>query len=205
MKKKISLLVNIFIFFCFFSTKLYSEISDYKIAGVSLKTSILGVMSEDEIIENLLQKSWAGDQYVMVNFNKDLKNFPELKNFDMVYFTINTKEEILPIVAITMYKKYQNNFAACMKEQKLLANKYEKIFKIKKEEFPIQDFSERYGPGSKWKSIIFEKPNFQIIKSDTASVLCYHYGTSAENELYGQDNLKVNILTREFANAATIK
>ena len=87
-------------------------------------------MSEDEIIENLLQKSWAGDQYVMVNFNKDLKNFPELKNFDMVYFTINTKEEILPIVAITMYKKYQNNFAACMKEQKLLANKYEKIFKI---------------------------------------------------------------------------
>ena len=190
MKKKISLLVNIFIFFCFFSTKLYSEISDYKIAGVSLKTSILGVMSEDEIIENLLQKSWAGDQYVMVNFNKDLKN---------------TKEEILPIVAITMYKKYQNNFAACMKEQKLLADKYEKIFKIKKEEFPIQDFSERYGPGSKWKSIIFEKPNFQIIKSDTASVLCYHYGTSAENELYGQDNLKVNILTREFANAATIK
>ena len=104
-EKKNLIIGKHFYILLFFSTKLYSEISDYKIAGVSLKTSILGVMSEDEIIENLLQKSWAGDQYVMVNFNKDLKNFPELKNFDMVYFTINTKEEILPIVAITMYKK----------------------------------------------------------------------------------------------------
>jgi hypothetical protein len=36
-------------------------------------------------------------------------------------------------------------------------------------------------------------------------VLCYHYGTSPENDLFGSDNLKINILTREYADAITVK
>ena len=136
---------------------------------------------------------------------KEFSNDAETKNFDIVYFTIDIDDENFSIVAITMYKSYGTDFNSCKKDQKLLANKYEKIFKIKKEELPEKDFSSRYGTGSRWKAIIFEKPNFMVIKSNTASVLCYHYGMTTENELHGQDNLKVNILTRKFADAATVK
>lgn len=195
----------ILLFTSFFSNKLFPDIDQYKIGGVSLGSSILDVMSENEIIDNTLQKSSHGEQYFIIDYNKNLSNFPETKNFDNIYFTIDIDDENFSIVAITMYKSYGTDFNSCKKNQKLLANKYEKIFKIKKEELPEKDFSSIYGKGSRWKAIIFEKPNFKVIKSNTASVLCYHYGMSTENELHGQDNLKVNILTRKFADAATVK
>lgn len=195
----------ILLFTSFFSNKLFPDIDQYKIGGVSLGSSILDVMSENEIIDNTLQKSSHGEQYFIIDYNKNLSNFPETKNFDNIYFTIDIDDENFSIVAITMYKSYGTDFNSCKKKQKLLANKYEKIFKIKKEELPEKDFSSIYGKGSRWKAIIFEKPNFKVIKSNTASVLCYHYGMSTENELHGQDNLKVNILTRKFADAATVK
>jgi len=186
-----------------FKTNLYSEISQFKIAGASLRQSILNIMTENEVIENAAKTN--SDRYAIVIYDKNLNNLPEAKNYGMIYFTIDLYDENLPIVGITLYKGYGTDFNSCMKEQKLIAQKYEKIFKIKKEEFPIKDFSDKYGPGSKWKSIIFEKPNFQTIKSDTASVLCYHYGMSKENKLHGQDNLKVNIFTRDYADAITVR
>ena len=125
--------------------------------------------------------------------------------FDEYYLTIDSSDENLPIVAVTAIEWFKTDFDACIKKQNQYANKYEKIFKIKKEVLPIQDFSDKYGPGSKWRPIIFERPNFQTIKSDTASVLCYHYGTSPENDLFGEDNLKINVLTREYADAITVK
>ena len=125
--------------------------------------------------------------------------------FNEYYITVDTDDENLPIVGIGAVIMFKNDFDACVKRQNQIANKFEKIFKIKKEVFPIQDFSDRYGPGSKWRPIIFEHLNFQTIKSNTASVLCYHYGTSPENDLFGEDNLKINILTREYADAITVK
>ena len=201
MKKIIILFILIL-----FKTNLYSEISQFKIAGASLRQSILDIMTEDEIIKNagLANQSENSDRYAYVVYDKNLNNLPEAKNYDMIYFTIDLYDENLPIVGITLFKLYGTDFNSCMKEQKLIAQKYEKIFKIKKEEFPIKDFSDKYGPGAKWKAIVFEKPNFKTIKSDTASVLCYHYG-SKENELYGEDNLKINIFTRDYANAITIR
>ena len=202
MKKIIILFILIL-----FKTNLYSEISQFKIAGASLRQSILDIMTEDEIIKNaaLANQSENSDRYAIVLYDKNLNNLPEAKNYGMIYFTIDLYDENLPIVGITLFKVYGTDFNSCMKEQKLIAQKYEKIFKIKKEEFPIKDFSDKYGPGSKWKAIVFEKPNFKTIKSDTASILCYHYGMSKENELYGEDNLKVNIFTRDYANAITIR
>ena len=202
MKKIIILFILIL-----FKTNLYSEISQFKIAGASLRQSILDIMTEDEIIKNaaLANQSENSDRYAIVLYDKNLNNLPEAKNYGMIYFTIDLYDENLPIVGITLYKEYGTDFTSCMKEQKLIAQKYEKIFKIKKEEFPIKDFSDKYGPGSKWKAIVFEKPNFKTIKSDTASVLCYHYGMSKENKLHGQDNLKVNIFTRDYADAITVR
>ena len=183
---------------------LTDAISEYDVAGAKLKISILEIMTEEEVMKNLESRSWADEKYLIIKYDPDTSKYQNLE-FDQYYLTIDSSDENLPIVGISALIFFKTDFDACIKKQNQYANKYEKIFKIKKEVLPIQDFSDKYGPGSKWRPIIFERPNFQTIKSDTASVLCYHYGTSPENDLFGDDNLKINILTREYADAITIK
>ena len=40
---------------------------------------------------------------------------------------IDINDDNYPIVSITLYKEYGTDFNLCMKEQKLIAQKYEKI------------------------------------------------------------------------------
>ena len=201
MKKLIGILVPVLLW-C--NVGLTDAISEYDVAGAKLKISILEIMTAEEVVENLEGRSWADEKYLIIKYDPDTSKYQNLE-FDQYYLTIDSSDENLPIVAITALIFFKTDFDACIKKQNQYANKYEKIFKIKKEVLPIQDFSDKYGPGSKWRPIIFERPNFQTIKSDTASVLCYHYGTSPENDLFGDDNLKINILTREYADAITVK
>ena len=179
-------------------------ISDYEMAGAKLKISILEIMTVDQIEENLISVDSYDPKYFQIKYVPDTTKYQNL-DFNEYYLTIDSSDEIYPIVAVSAIKWFKTDFDACTKEQNIYANKFERIFGIKKEIHPIKDFSDRYGPGSKWRAIIYEKPNFQRLKSDTASVLCYHYGTSPENDLFGSDNLKINILTREYANTITIK
>ena len=183
---------------------LTDAISEYDVAGAKLKISILEIMTAEEVVENLESRSWADEKYLIIKYDPDTSKYQNLE-FDQYYLTIDSSDENLQIVAISAIELFKTDFDACIKKQNQYANKYEKIFKIKKEVLPIQDFSDKYGPGSEWRPIIFERPNFKMLKSDTASVLCYHYGTSPENDLFGEDNLKINILTREFADAITVK
>jgi len=82
-----------------------------------------------------------------------------------------------------------------MKKQNMIANKFEKIFKIKKKDYGILDFPGK-NDGSKWRSIIFE----YRIKRNTASVLCYHDINQPE-----WINLKANVHTRKFADHIKVK
>ena len=182
----------------------FSEISDYEMAGAKLNISILEIMNADEVAENVISRDERDEKYFHIKYVPDATKYQNLE-FNEYYVTINISNEIYPIVAISAIEWFKTDFDACTKEQNIYANKFERIFGIKKEVHPIKDFSDKYGPGSKWRAIIYERPNFQKIKSDTASVLCYHYGTPPENDLFGSDNLKINILTREYANTITIK
>ena len=70
-----------------------------------------------------------------------------------------------------------------------------KNYKFENQTKLIKDFSDKYGPGSKWRAIIFEYP----VKANAASVLCYHYGDFPEG-----NNLKINFFTRDYADSITI-
>ena len=203
--KKLSLYVFLVLMWC--NVGFADAISEYEVAGAKLGKSILEIMSRDQLIENIMSTAKGSEtskRYIIIKYVPNASKYQNLE-FNEYYITMDTDDENLPIVGIGAIIMFKNDFDACVKRQNQIANKFEKIFKIKKEVFPIQDFSDRYGPGSKWRPIIFERPNFQTIKSDTASVLCYHYGTSPENDLFGKDNLKINIFTREYADAITVK
>jgi len=200
--KKLSLYVFLGLSWC--NLGFADTISDYEMAGAKLKISILEIMTVDQIEENLISVDSYDPKYFQIKYVPDTTKYQNL-DFNEYYLTIDSSDEIYPIVAVSAIKWFKTDFDACTKEQNIYANKFERIFGIKKEIHPIKDFSDRYGPGSKWRAIIYERPNFQRMKSDTASVLCYHYGTSPENDLFGSDNLKINILTREYADAITVK
>ena len=200
--KKLSLFVFLVLMWC--NVGFADAISEYEMAGAKLKISILEIMTEEQVVENLHSRDWADEKYLHIKYVPDSSIYQNLE-FNEYYLTIDSSDENLPIVSVTAIEWFKTDFDACMKKQNIYANKFERIFRIKKEILPIADFSDKYGPGSKWRPIIFEHPNFQTIKSNTASVLCYHYGTSPENDLFGEDNLKIYILTREYADAITVK
>ena len=200
--KKLSLYVFLVLMWC--NVGFADAISEYEMAGAKLKISILEIMTVEQVAENLHSRDWADEKYLHIKYVPDASKYQNLE-FNEYYLTIDSSDENFPIVSVTAIEWFKTDFDACMKKQNIYANKFERIFRIKKEILPIADFSDKYGPGSKWRPIIFERPNFQTIKSNTASVLCYHYGTSPENDLFGEDNLKISILTREYADAITVK
>ena len=189
--KKLSI---IFIFLLSFQNISSADtISEYEVAGLKLGKSITEIMTIEKIIESVVQRS-EDERYFTVEYVPNTSIFPNL-DFETYYIAIDMINEELKIVSFTGLKWFDNNFEGCMKKQNKYANKFERIFRIKKEILPIRDFSDKYGPGSKWRAIIFEYP----VKANTASVLCYHYGDFPD-----QNNLKVSVLTREYADSITI-
>ena len=195
--------INVFLALLWCNVGFADTISEYEMAGAKLKISILEIMTEEQVAENLHSRDWADEKYLHIKYVPDSSIYQNLE-FNEYYLTIDSSDENLPIVSVTAIEWFKTDFDACMKKQNIYANKFERIFRIKKEILPIADFSDKYGPGSKWRPIIFEHPNFKRIKSNTASVLCYHYGTFPENDLFGKDNLKISVLTRKYADAITI-
>ena len=188
--KKLSLVI-IFLL-TFQNISLADTISEYEEAGLKLGKSILEIMTMDKIIESIVQKE--GEKYVTVEYVPDTSIYPSI-DFDYYLITFDMRNEDLKIISFTAMEYFPDDFEGCMKKQKIYANKFERIFRIKKEVIPIKDFSDLYGPGSKWSAIIFEYP----VKANTASVLCYLYGDSPET-----NNLKINVISREYADSITI-
>ena len=68
-----------------------------------------------------------------------------------------------------------------------------KLFNLKPEDYGIAP--KPSGPG-KWRAVIFE----YTPRKETSSILCYHFQDDPE-----RNNLKMGVLTREFANYISVK
>jgi len=190
--KKLSLYVFLVLLWC--TTSFADTISDYEVGGLKLGKSLYKLMTQEEMIENVVNVS-ENEQYYTVSYIPNIFTYPDLDfGLYMAIFDINDEE--LKIVSFFAFEKFPNDFEGCMKKQNVVANKYEKIFKIKKEDLGILDFTEKYGEGSKWRPIIFE----YRIKRSTASVLCYHYANQPD-----LNNIKVTVHTRKYADHITVK
>ena len=189
--KKLSLII--FFLLTLQNLSYADTISEYEEAGLKLGKSILEVMTFEKIIESVVERS-KDERYLTVEHVPDTSVYPNL-DFNYYLITIDMSNDELKIASFTAMEYLPNDFEGCMKKQNIYANKFEKIFRIKKEILPIRDFSDLYGAGSKWRAIIFEYP----VKANAASVLCYHYGDFPK-----ENNLKLNVFTRDYADSITI-
>ena len=125
--KKISLII---FFLLTLQNLLYADtISEYEEAGLKLGKSVTEIMTIDEVIENIVQKE--DEKYVTVEYVPDTSIYPNL-DFDYYLITFDMRNEDLKIVSFTAMEYFPNNFEDCMKKKKIYANKFERIFRIKK-------------------------------------------------------------------------
>ena len=176
------------------TTSSADTISDYEVGGLKLGKSLYELMTQEEMIENIVNVS-ENEQYYTATYIPNIFTYPDL-DFGLYMATFDINDEELKIVSFFAFEEFPNDFEGCMKKQNIIANKFEKIFKIKKEDLGILDISEKYGEGSKWRPIIFE----YRIKRNTASVLCYHYADQPD-----RNNIKVTVHARKYADYITVK
>ena len=59
-------------------------ISEYEMAGAKLKISILEIMTEEEVVENLESRSWADEKYLIIKYDPDTSKYQNLE-FDQYH------------------------------------------------------------------------------------------------------------------------
>ena len=91
-------------------------ISEYEMAGAKLKISILEIMTEEQVVENLHSRNWADEKYLIITYVPDASKYQNLE-FNEYYLTIDSSDENLPIVAVTAIEWFKTDFDACIKKQ----------------------------------------------------------------------------------------
>ena len=132
--KKLSLYTFLVLMWC--NVGFADAISEYEMAGAKLKISILEIMTEEQVVENLHSRDWADEKYLIIKYVPDASKYQNLE-FDEYYLTIDSSDENLPIVAVTAIEWFKTDFDACIKKQNQYANKYEKIFRDRGSEFVV--------------------------------------------------------------------
>jgi len=166
------------------------SIKDYKKGGLRLGDSLLDLMYENEIKENLAPIS-HGDKFISVMYIPNVFTYPE--EVGLYFVIVKPNDKNYTIHGFYLFEQFPNDFEGCMKKQDEYMKINTKLFNLKPVDHGIAPRPS--GPG-KWRAVIFE----YIRKKETSSILCYHFQDDPE-----RNNLKMGVLTREFANYISVK
>ena len=186
--KKISLYIFLVLMWCNVSNA--GSIKDYEKGGMKLGKSLLELMTYDEIVEGLRPIS-HGDDFISTLYIPNPFTYPEEIGLYLVIF--KSDDEKFIIQGFSLFEQFPNDFAGCMKKQDEYVKTNKKLFNLKPVDYGIEP---RPGGPGKWRAVIFEYSP----PRETSSVLCYHFEDDPE-----RNNLKMGVLTREFANYISVK
>ena len=188
--KKLSLYVFLGLMFCNVSNA--GSIKDYEKGGLKLGGSLLDLMYEDEIKENYYPIT-HGDKFTSVMYIPNVFTYPEEVGLYLVVVKPNDKN--YTIHGFYLFEDFPNDFEGCMKKQDEYMKINTKLFNLKPEDYGIAPHPDPSTNG-KWRAVIFEYSP----PKETSSILCYHFEDEPE-----RNNLKMGVLTREFANHISVR
>jgi len=168
------------------------SIKNYQKAGLKLGGSLLDLMHEDEIKENL-QPITMGDKFISVMYIANVFTYPEEVGLYFVIIKPNDKNYM--IHGFYLFEDFPNDFEGCMKKQDEYIKINTELFNLKPYDNGIKPHPDQ-GVNGKWRAIIFEYDP----PKETSSILCYHYEDEPES-----NDLKMGVLTREFANYISVR
>ena len=166
------------------------SIKDYTKGGLRLGDSLLDLINEKEIKENLAPIS-RGDKFISVMYIPNVFTYPEEAGLYLVMVKPNDKN--YTIHGFYLFEEFSNDFEGCMKKQDEYMKTNRKLFNLKPQDYGI---ATKPGGSGKWRAVIFEYSP----PKETSSILCYHFQDDPE-----RNNLKMGVLTREFANYISVK
>ena len=166
------------------------SIKDFTKGGLRLGDSLLDLMNEKEIKENLAPIS-RGDKFISVMYIPNVFTYPEEVGLYLVVVKPNDKK--YTIHGFYLFEQFSNDFEGCLKKQDEYMKKNRELFNLKPQDYGIE--TRPSGPG-KWRAVVFEYSP----PKETSSILCYHFQDDPE-----RNNLKMGVLTREFANYISVK
>ena len=181
--KKLSLYLFLGLLWCNVSNA--GSIKDYEKGGMKLGKSLLELMTYDEIVEGL-RPITHGDDFAATLYIPNPFTYPE--EIGLYYVVFKSDDENFIIQGFYLFEQYPNDFAGCMRKQDEYVTTNTKLFGLKPVDYGIE---KRPGGPGKWRAVIFE----YSLPRETSSVLCYHFEDDPE-----RNNLKMGVLTREFAN-----
>jgi hypothetical protein len=188
--KKLSLYIFLVLMICNVSNA--GSIKDYEKGGLKLGGSLLDLMYEDEIKENYYPIT-HGDKFTSVMYIPNVFTYPEEVGLYLVVVKPNDKN--YTIHGFYLFEDFPNDFEGCMKKQDEYMKINTKLFNLKPEDYGIAPHPDPSTNG-KWRAVIFEYSP----PKETSSILCYHFEDEPE-----RNNLKMGVLTREFANHISVR
>jgi len=188
--KKLFLYIFLVLMWC---NVLQSEsIKDYEKGGLKLGGSLLDLMNEDEIKENF-HSITRGDKFTSVMYIPNVFTYPEEIGLYLVMVKPNDKN--YTIQGFYLFEDFPNDFEGCIKKQDKYMKTNTKLFNLKPEDYGIAPYPDP-GTKGKWRAVIFDSNP----PKETSSILCYHFEDEPK-----RNNLKMGILTREFANYISVR
>ena len=188
--KKFLVILVLGLIFCNVSNA--GSIKDYEKGGLKLGGSLLDLMYEDEIKENFYPIT-HGDKFTSVMYIPNVFTYPEEVGLYLVIVKPNDKN--YTIQGFYLFEDFPNDFEGCMKKQDEYMKINTKLFNLKPDDYGIATHPNPDTNG-KWRAVIFE----YTPKKETSSILCYHFEDEPE-----RNNLKMGVLTREFANHISVR
>ena len=188
--KKLSLYIFLVLMFCNVANA--GSIKDYEKGGLKLGGSLLDLMYENEIKENYYPITY-GDKFTSVMYIPNVFTYPEEIGLYLVVVKPNDKN--YTIYGFYLFEDFPNDFEGCIKKQDEYMKTNTKLFNLKPEDYGIAPHPD-LGTKGKWRAVIFDSNP----PKETSSILCYHFEDEPE-----RNNLKMGILTREFANHISVR
>ena len=169
------------IFFGFSAPSFADDISDFKIAGMSIGDSLLDYMSEEEIKENAINV-YEDNKFIVSVYNKSYEIYDDVA----IEYKSNDKKYKIHGLQGMIY--FRNNIESCYKKQ----DEVEKEISLMFEEIKKKNWGILTNPGSAEGST-FKGITFVFNNGARAAIECYHYSDAPQD-----DHLKINTGSKEI-------
>ena len=165
------------------------DIRDFEIEGISIGDSLLDHISEDEILDNLMNYPYSSDKYYVTNI-KSLK-YLNLYEFIEIYLKKNDKKYI--VYSVDAANFYENK-DECLKDMDSITIDVSGIFTSE-----IKDNKEKlinHGDPS-GKSIYF-RTDWSINNGDLVAIECYFWSKEMKDKYKYGDHLRISATKKEI-------
>ncbi len=185
---RIFLSVLIIIFSFQYSTKA-DDISDFEIEGISIGESLLKKFNLNDVIDKIKNQKqhYKNNEFLLISFSI------ESRQYDALRFHIKRNDKDYLVYHIGGYKFL--DFNQCNNTKNKISDELSEVFgSSNRQDSNIKSHS--YDKTGKSKTI----SNYFNLNSGRIRVMCTDWSSELTAEKNWQDNLQVNIYSKEFAN-----